>query len=162
EPSHFDFLSRIWLPELAQRKNESRRVRAWSAGCSSGQEAYSLAIVLREAFAANESWDIRILASDISRQMLRVAIDGGYDTEQVLNLPPLQRDRYFVHQQRGSEPCVRVSQSLRDLVRFRYVNLMQQFPFTGTFDFIFCRNVMIYFDKTTQEHLVNRLGEHLE
>ncbi len=162
EPSHFEYLQQTYLPELLKRKADTKSVRAWSAGCSSGQEAYSLAILFHEFFGGLPHWDAKILATDISRHMLRAANRGIYEAQQVQDLPSLRRHKYFVNERQDGERFVRVSPLLTHFVRFRYLNLMQQFPFSGTFDFIFCRNVMIYFDKPTQELLVNRLWEHLE
>jgi chemotaxis protein methyltransferase CheR len=156
ESNHFDYLSRTHLPELLARKRKlhDTRIRAWSAGCSSGEEPYTLAITLLEAVGSGGPWDIRILATDISHPVLRTAQAGVYDKSRLESVPPGLRGKYFVQgPQRGT---FQAAPALRDLIRFNYLNLQDNWPFTGPFDIIFCRNVMIYFDKPTQERLVNR------
>jgi chemotaxis protein methyltransferase CheR len=143
-----------------ERKSKSRdfRIRAWSAGCSSGEEPYSIAITLLDAVEGKGRWDIKVLATDISTSMLEVAQMGVYDKQRVNPVSPLQRQKYLIHSQRNKHSVFEVSKNLKDVVVFRYLNLMQEWPINppGGVDFIFCRNVMIYFDKQTQENLVNR------
>jgi len=162
ESSHFDYLREHFLPKLVERRRKegAARIRAWSAGCSTGEEPYSLAITLLEATNGHGSWDVRLLATDISRRVLRHAMEGEYDPERVAAVPPALRAKYFTADRKTGETAV--AQSLRALVRFNYLNLMGPWPFRGPFDFIFCRNVMIYFDKPTQEKLVNRYWECLD
>ena len=159
ERQHFDYLTDAFLPPLLQHKRRvgDRRVRAWCAGCSTGEEAYTLGMILLDAVAAPSSgggWDAKLLASDISRRVLRIAAEGRYDEAKARPVPPGPRGRYL--DELPSNRAVRAGSSLRAVLRFRYLNLMEPWPFSGPFDFIFCRNVMIYFDKPTQERLVNR------
>lgn len=165
EPKHFEYLRRQFLPALIQKKHKTGqlRIRAWSAGCSSGEEPYSIAITLLEAVPIAQSWDIRILASDISTRTLRIAQEGLYEPQRVANLSAELKSRYLKPKKDKSAPLLyEVSPALRSILTFKYLNLMDPWPFRGPFDFIFCRNVMIYFDKPTQEKLVRRFHDVLD
>jgi chemotaxis protein methyltransferase CheR len=162
ESGHFDFLAGRFLPALAERKRKQRtnRIRAWSAGCSTGEEPYSIAITLAESLG--EGWDVRLLATDISTRVLRIARAGMYEKERVQPVPPASRNRYLTPNRIEGNLVFRVTDDLRRMVQFAYLNLMEPWPFTGPFDFIFCRNVMIYFDKPTQQKLVGRFWDCLD
>ena len=164
EPQHFEFLLDRFLPNLIDRKRKKGnfRIRAWSAGCSSGEEPYSMAIVLLDALQGAGRWDIKLLASDISTTVLEVAKTGIYSEEKVKKLPCTQRHRYLIPRRSNGEKIFEVGKQLRDIVVFRYLNLMKSWPVKGPLDFIFCRNVMIYFDKSTQQRLVNHFWEVLD
>jgi chemotaxis protein methyltransferase CheR len=168
EPAHFRHLREKFLPGLLERKrrNGPFRIRAWSAGCSSGEEAYSLAMVLDDTLGDVAVCDTKILATDISTRMLQKARSGVYPQEQLRTVPHAMLNRYFVRQSEGTrarQHDYAVEPALRRLISFRRLNLMDQpWPFSGNFDFIFCRNVMIYFDQPTQERLVQRYWEKLE
>jgi chemotaxis protein methyltransferase CheR len=165
EGQHFEFLQSRFIPSLMEQKAKDRdfRIRAWSAGCSSGEETYSIAITLLDAIEGRGRWDIKILGTDISTSMLELAKMGIYDKQRVNPVSPLQRQKYLRSSQKNKQSVFEVSKSLKDIVLFKYLNLMQNWPInpSGGVDFIFCRNVMIYFDKTTQEHLVNRFWDVL-
>jgi chemotaxis protein methyltransferase CheR len=163
EIKHFDHLSDRFLPPLLEnrRKAGQRKLRCWSAGCSSGEEPYTLAITLMEAIeAAGQSpaeWDVKVLATDISTRVLGIAREGIYEKSRVDTVAPGLKTKYFRPEKQEGRPAFRVADNVRSCVRFRHLNLMQEpWPFDATFDFIFCRNVMIYFDKPTQEKLVGR------
>jgi chemotaxis protein methyltransferase CheR len=161
ESRHFDYLAGKFLPQLVEsrQRDGQRRIRAWSAGCSSGEEPYTLAMVLLENVPQPQSWDIKILATDISTKVLKLAEGGRYGDERVRSVPAALRAKHFVQDAKvapGTPPTYRVAEHARRLIAFRHLNLMAAWPFTGPFDFIFCRNVMIYFDKPTQERLVGR------
>jgi chemotaxis protein methyltransferase CheR len=161
EDNHFTFLTKKFLPQLMANKSRvhNNRIRVWSAGCSSGEEPYTLAITILEALAGHGTWDVKILASDISRKVLRIGQQGVYPKQRIDKVPQQLRGKYF-----GEGPdrsTVTVSPNLKSMIRFNYLNLQNDWPFKGPFDFIFCRNVMIYFDKPTQERLVNRFFNHL-
>lgn len=159
EHAHFAFLARDFLPAVfARRKSPGGPILAWSAGCSSGEEPYSLAMALLEAAASMgaASCEIKILATDLSTRMLRAARQGVYAKAKAQAIAPLLRGRYLEPGTINGDAVVRVKPHVRELVRFRYLNLMEDWPFAGPFDFIFCRNVMIYFDKPTQQNLINR------
>jgi len=158
EPDHFEYLK----DELArkQRSEELKRLRIWSAGCSSGEEAYTIAMVLRESVRNLDRIDSLILATDISTRMLAVAKEGIYKEQRFRDTPQELKEKYF--ELFGREEGCKVYKprtDLSSLVRFRYLNLMDEWPMKGKMDVIFCRNVMIYFDKPTQSELVRRFYE---
>ena len=159
EPAHFDFLRSTVLPQLQSRE----QLAIWSAACSTGEEPYSITFCLLQYFARQSSTpSIRILATDISTRVLAGARRAAYPEERFTGVP-VQELRPFL--MRGTEKWkgwYRVKQQVRDLVEFRRLNLMSSFSQVGLFPLIFCRNVMIYFDKTTQESLVERLADCLE
>lgn len=164
EADHFRFIETSLVPRLdaARTARGERKIRAWSAGCSSGEEPYSLAITLLEALHGGAGWDIRLLATDISTRVLAMARGGLYPGERLKTVPPHVAARHFLPET-GSDgrKLFRVAPSVRGLVTFGHLNLLEPYPFKGPFDFIFCRNVMIYFDKRTQETLVNGFHRYL-
>jgi chemotaxis protein methyltransferase CheR len=151
ESEHLTFLREEVIPGLVKRP-----IRIWSAGCSSGEEPYSIAIVLNEVIPDIGNRDIKILATDISDRMMERARQGLYDEETIKTVPPQLKHKYFNHTDTGSGHKYRVSTRLQSIVSFAKLNLMESWPMSGPFDVIFCRNVMIYFDKPTQETLVRR------
>ncbi|MBF0449159.1 MAG: protein-glutamate O-methyltransferase [Candidatus Magnetomorum sp.] len=155
EIKHFDFLNKEVFPRYASAEY-GRRLRFWSAACSSGEEPYTLAISLLEFLGKNANFDIKILATDISTKVLSEAQRGVYQTDRVEDIPkPLIRT-YFQQGHGRQHGFYKVKPILRNIVSFKRFNLMDKFPFSGVFQFVFCRNVMIYFDKKTQEKLVNK------
>jgi chemotaxis protein methyltransferase CheR len=164
ENEHFDFLTGTALPELVKRRATERwpRFNIWSAASSSGEEPYSIAIALAQFFGNSPTWPWRIEATDISHKILLRAKVGVYREEAVKKVPaPLLR----AHFQKGFGPQegnYRVKPHLLESVTFRQLNLLEgSFPFTEPFQVIFCRNVMIYFDRPTQTELVNKLARQL-
>jgi chemotaxis protein methyltransferase CheR len=163
EAVHFDYLTNCYLPELIEQKQRQKklRLRGWSAGCSSGEEPYSIAITLLEALTDRARWDVKLLATDISTRILKRAQEGLYDSERIEPVPPPLKNRYLQARCSNGQKHFEVAPSLRQITVFKYLNLMENWPFRGPFDFIFCRNVMIYFDKATQQRLVERFWEVL-
>jgi chemotaxis protein methyltransferase CheR len=157
EPQHFDFVRTEFLPPVLERKKKKRnfKIRTWSAGCSSGEEAYSLAMILLEATQGTNQWNVKVFANDISTTMLETARKGIYEKERVEPIPSLLKQKYMIHHRKESHKVFEVSQILRDTVTFKHMNLVKRWGISETLDFIFCRNVMIYFDKHTRAHLVN-------
>lgn len=153
EPQHFDFLRESVFPELEARGGP---IRFWSAGCSSGQEPYTLAMVAREALPTCDILDVKILATDISVRMLRVAREALYRESALDDVPHSYRTRYFRRESRGDEVMYRVADEVRRMVRLARLNLLDPWPMKGPFDVILCRNVMIYFDRFTQQRLIER------
>ncbi len=152
EHDHFNYLMQKALPEL--KRTRGGVLRIWSAGCSSGQEAYNLAMVMEEFFGEQKSlWDTVILASDISTHMLAEARRGVYTVESIEKLPPEWITKYF---RKLNERNYQVIDRIREEVVFRQANLMEPFEVKKPFDIIFCRNVMIYFDSPTSHKLINR------
>ncbi len=158
EAAHFDFLEKELLPEIIADKNKRnmRRFRVWSAGCSTGEEPYSLSLVLNRLKLNDEiRWDAKILATDISTRALRHALRGEYSRERLAPISPADLLAYFKKAEDGG---YRVGKDLQNLIKFARLNLLtEKYPFRGPFDFIFCRNVMIYFDHSTCKKLVNHL-----
>lgn len=154
EESHFDFFKNTILPWLEKTKKQ-RVLSIWSAGCSSGQEPYTISMILKEYFGAKaSSWDTRVLATDISQKVLGIAQEGLYDEESLQNLPSGWLQKYF---RKTKEPgYYTVTPEIKSNVIFRTFNLMDPIRFRLKFDVIFCRNVMIYFDQPTKDALVNR------
>jgi chemotaxis protein methyltransferase CheR len=163
EEQHFEYLRSRWLPRLLDAKQGRRdwRIRGWSAGCSSGEEPYSIAITLLEALQGRGRWDVKVLATDVSTRVLERAREGIYDKERVESIPLPLRSKYLVHTRMGGTDVYEVAPRLRELVILRRLNLVQEWPVKGPVDFIFCRNVMIYFDKSTQNRLINRFYDLL-
>ncbi|TNF18615.1 MAG: chemotaxis protein [Rhodobacteraceae bacterium] len=160
EAHHFDHLCQDVLPALAAKAQEGRRVRLWSAGCSSGEEAYGLAFHVLDHCPGAPTRDLRILATDIDNRILARARQARYPASALAALPGDQASRYFDPAPAGSTHC-QVSAAARQLIAFRHLNLKQDWPFAGRFDVIFCRNVAIYFDETTQVHLWRRLCDRV-
>ncbi|MBN2331535.1 MAG: protein-glutamate O-methyltransferase [Deltaproteobacteria bacterium] len=160
EEKHFDFLTQEVLPALVgkPRTGANDCIKAWSAGCSSGEEPYSLAITLSE-FLEPHSQGCKLLGTDLSTSVLQKAKQGVYEAGKLENIPrPLLRKYFNPH---GDGVFYQVAPRVKSLLRFARLNLMHTFPFKGRFDIIFCRNVMIYFDKPTQETLVNKFSHVL-
>lgn len=160
ESDHFDHLRTVILPRILQQ-GKSRRIRIWSAGCSSGEEPYTIGITLMEVIPNIGAWDVRILATDLSTKVLQRAGQGIYAEARLQDMPKMLIQRYFRKIQSGDEKLYQASDALRGLVTFARLNLMEHWPMRGPFDVIFCRNVMIYFDKATQGKLVNRYWDLL-
>ncbi|MGD0278042.1 MAG: protein-glutamate O-methyltransferase [Smithella sp.] len=156
ESEHLDFLRDEIVPGLAREP-----IRIWSAGCSSGEEPYSIAIVLSQSIPDIEKRDVRILATDISDRMMERARQGLYDGETLRSVPPQLKHKYFMNTEIAGVRKYRVVPQLQSMVCFAKLNLMEEWPMRGLFDVIFCRNVMIYFDKPTQENLVRRFWSML-
>jgi chemotaxis protein methyltransferase CheR len=161
ENHHFEALASYMLPEAMKRNVASRRIRIWSAGCSTGEEAYCIAMVTSEVLPASQRWDVKILATDIDSDVIRQAQQGVYGLDRVSSVPEARLRKHFRRGAGDQTGNVRVREEIAQLVTFRKLNLMHEWPMRGPFDIIFCRNVMIYFDQTTRERLVQRFGQML-
>ena len=158
EPHHFDYVrDQILAPRLNDPR-AARRLRIWCAGCSSGEEPYSLAMTIREAIPDTGRWDIRILATDLDSEVLARGERGVYAADRVRDMAPTRRSRFFRETTHNGQPAYAVAPELRDLITFKQLNLMTPFPMKGPLDAIFCRNVVIYFDKDTQRGLFARMA----
>ena len=157
EPAHFvDFAERV-LTGVAERP-APRRLRIWCAAAASGEEPYSIALTIAKAMTGTGEWDVAVLATDISSRALGKTREGVYSEERIACLERADRQRYLRPTGTGE---FRVSDELRRMVHPASLNLMEPWPMKGPFDVIFCRNVMIYFDRPTQERLVNRMAQLL-
>lgn len=154
EELHFEYLTNTVLPYLVKHK-KNKTLNIWSAGCSSGQEPYTISIVLKEFFKGNTDWDTRVLATDISQNVLGQAKRGVYGGDSISSLPDEWISKYF--NKSGSQYAVK--DSLKKNVIFKTFNLMDPIQFKTQFDVIFCRNVMIYFDTPTKDNLVERFHD---
>ncbi|MBQ3918298.1 MAG: protein-glutamate O-methyltransferase CheR [Oscillospiraceae bacterium] len=153
EPEHFKFLSSVIMPYLEQTV-EDKDLRIWCAGCSTGQEAYSIAMVIDDYFGFRKAgWDCVVLATDINTEALHAASDAWYPPDGLTGLSEEQVTRYFEKQTDGS---YRICESLRNQVIFKRFNLMEPIVYKKPFDLISCRNVTIYFDQQTKDGLVER------
>lgn len=162
EPDHFDYLVQRALPELLRRHGGDHQVTVWSAGCSSGEEPYTLAMVMSEFAGAHPGFRFRVLATDISTTVLSKAKLGVYSEDVVRPIPVDLRYRYFMRSKDRNSNLVRVVPELRELIEFRRLNFMDtQYPLREKVDIVFCRNVIIYFDRQTQEQTLRRITEHL-
>ena len=162
EAHHFALL-RTDIVDRCAPANGPRRLRVWSAGCSSGEEAYSIAFTVLDGLPDAADRDVRILASDIDTDVLALATRGVYAANRVAGVPTALRERYLVRGRGRSEGLVRVRPEVTRLVTFRRINLRDEsWPIRATFDAIFCRNVLIYFDRALQRRVVRRLVEYLK
>ncbi len=158
EKHHFEFLENELLPSIIKNKKE-RKLRVWSAGCSSGEEPYSIAMVVRETVPAD--WDVKILATDLDTNMVKKASSGIYAETRVSGIDKNRLKRWVRKGKGAHSDMIRISDELRNIITFNQLNLMHSWPFKGPFDFIFCRNVVIYFNKDTQRILFNRFADLL-
>jgi chemotaxis protein methyltransferase CheR len=163
EMGHFDYLEQVFLPALLAKNRNLHQmpIRGWSAACSSGEEPYSIAMTLLNALPERTHVNVKILATDISNNMLTKARQGVYERGQTATIPAALHRKYLIATTRGRKLVYELVDAVRDVVQFAYLNLVERWPFNGPFDFIFCRNVMIYFDKPTQQRLVNRFHDLL-
>jgi chemotaxis protein methyltransferase CheR len=158
ESHHFSYLrDHLLLPRLAD-PHGSRRIRIWSAACSTGEEAYSIAMTVCESIPDWRRWDIRILATDLDSRVLARAKGGVYAQDRIKGLHPQRLSRFFRVREEPGHKVYEVIPDLATLVTFKQLNLMHEWPMTGPFDAIVCRNVIIYFDKDTQKTLFERIA----
>lgn len=157
---HFEYMQREVLPWIkSKEETRGKDIRIWSAASSTGEEPYTIQMILRDYFGFDSNWNTQILATDISTRVLQKAQSGIYLREQIAPLPEPWKRRYFVP--KGSEEY-QVTEAIRRDVVFRRFNLMEEIPFRGAFQIVFLRNVMIYFDEPTKKKLLERIYQHME
>jgi chemotaxis protein methyltransferase CheR len=158
EPHHFDYLrDHVLAPMVAS--GTARRLRIWSAGCSTGEEPYSLAMTVLEALPDLRRWDVRILATDLDSDVLERGRRGVYTEERFKNMTLQRRSRFFTEHRGRDGSSYEATPELKSLITFKQLNLMGPLPMRGPLDAIFCRNVVIYFDKDTQRDLFARVAQ---
>ncbi|MEQ1707880.1 MAG: protein-glutamate O-methyltransferase [Terricaulis sp.] len=161
EPHHFDHLRQKTFPRLMATAKDGGRVRIWSAACSSGEEPYSIALTLLDVFPDAARYDVRILATDIDPNIIAKAKVGIYRDEAVSPIPAGSRERWLSRDRDSVDKKWRVKDEVRDLITFKELNLIGDWPMRGSFDVIFCRNVVIYFEEATQVFLWGRFKKVL-
>lgn len=161
EPKHFEILTNRVLPEFLRTRTSVKPCQIWSAGCSSGEEPYTLAMVGSEFARVNPGFQFNIMATDISNHVLRMAVRAIYPESKIGPIPAEYRKRYLLRSKDRSKKLVRICREARCNVRFRRLNFMEEFSFDDSLDVIFCRNVVIYFDRETQEMLFKRFCRKL-
>lgn len=159
EPKHFEMMLSTVLPDLIQRTN--RPLKVWSAGCSSGEEPYTLCMVLSEFAERNPEFKYSLLATDISTDILRKAMNAVYPLSKVEVIPMALKKKYLLKSKDKKKQLVRMAPEIRKKVDFRRLNFMEPFPFKDQKDIIFCRNVVIYFDRATQDQLFKKFCSRL-
>ena len=161
DPHQFDYLAEKVLPEAAARARSGQVYRIWSAGCSSGEEPYSIAMVAGECMPCRDRLNVQILATDLDSSVVAKAQRGHYTQERIADLSSARTRKWF--RRTGSRDRCRyeVEPGLKQLVEFRRLNLMHEWPEQGPFDLIFCRHVMIYFDRSTRRKLFERYADSL-
>ncbi|MEZ6092671.1 MAG: CheR family methyltransferase [Pirellulaceae bacterium] len=165
ENHHFEFLQKELLPALEARAQRTgdRKVRIWSAACSSGEEPYSIAMVLREYFSNKSGWDLRILASDIDSEIIEKAENGVYDFDRFADVSQTRMKRFFETVDSQYARLFKAKDELKEIITFRRINFVDYpWPINTQFDAIFCRNVMIYFNDQTQDELVSRFSDFIK
>lgn len=158
ENHHFEYLANQILRPLADNPLANRRVRIWSAGCSSGEEPYSIAMTIVETLPDWERWDIRILATDLDSEVLARGQSGLYKEDRVRGMSPRRLSKFFTEKNTPGGKQYQFDPDIARMISFRQLNLMEPLPMRGPLDVIFCRNVVIYFDKDTQRELFARFA----
>ncbi len=160
EAEHFDFFRSVILPELKEKESRTKVLRIWCAASSSGEEPYTIAMVLKDFFGFDyENWDTDVLATDVSRKVLETAVRGIYSSDRLKGIPERWLRANF---QKIEEETYQVRPEIRHKIMFRQFNLMSPLPFRHRLHVIFLRNVMIYFDDTTKRRLLDRIYDVLE
>jgi len=163
EPVHFSFLMERALPEYQHQLRYNKPLKIWSAGSSSGEEAYTIAMVLEDFTNNGVYFDYQILATDISMQMLQDTSRAVYPMERVAPVPMEYKKRFMLASKDKSKPTVRMKPHLRKKVNVKWLNLIDNdYSIYEEFDIVFCRNVLIYFDRANQEHVINKLCSNLK
>ena len=163
EQHHFDFLLGKVIPELKEKNSSSKKIRIWSAGCSTGEEPYSIAMTLNKGFG-RDGWDVKVLATDLDTSVVAHGKAGVFGIDRVGDLPVsiIKNNFNRVSLGGGGGDAYEVSSNLKDYITFNQLNLLGDWPMRGKFDAIFCRNVVIYFNKDTQKILFDRYAELLK
>jgi chemotaxis protein methyltransferase CheR len=161
ENHHFEFLKNTIIPSLIKKKGYKKHLRIWSAGCSTGEEPYSIAMILRESLPDFDDWNVKILATDLDANVIAHGKAGIYRQDRIEGLDERRIKRWFKRGSGDNSDMVKVSPELQQMITFKRLNLLHEWPMSGPFDLMFCRNVVIYFDKDTQRVLFDRYADIL-
>ena len=159
ENHHFEYLINTVIPGLVSQNAAKKKIRVWSAGCSTGEEPYSIAIALKEAVPTG--WDAKVIATDLDSNVVNTGQRGVYKNDRLKGVSEERKKRWFLKGSGSQEGYVKVKPELQDIIEFGQLNLMDEWPLKDAIDVIFCRNVVIYFDKPTQSKLFNRYADRL-
>ncbi len=163
EQHHFDYLAEHEIPKILVENAKKKRIRVWSSASSTGEEPYSIAITFAETMKDKiNHWDVKILATDIDCNVLNTGKEGIYEYRKIAGLPENYIKKYFVKLAQSKKDKYQVHKNIQKLITFKQLNLLHQWPMKGPFDIIFCRNVIIYFDKKTQQELFERYNKMLK
>ncbi len=159
ENHHFEYLAQQVIPTLLATNAASRKIRIWSAGCSTGEEPYSIAMVLKETVP--KEWDVQVIATDLDSNVVQTGRNGIYKIDRLKGVSEARKKRWFLKGSGAKEGYAKVKPEVQELIQFSQLNLMSEWPIKDALDVIFCRNVVIYFDKPTQSKLFDRYAERL-
>ncbi len=163
EQHHFTYLLSQEIPNLLVSNKADKRIRIWSSASSTGEEPYSIAITIHEAMKSLvKQWDVKVLATAIDSNVLETGKEGVYDIKRIEELPIAIKNKYFIKGKGGNERKIKVTGQVKELITFKQLNLLHDWPMSGPFDVIFCRNVIIYFDRETQQGLFDRYYDLLK
>ncbi len=163
EPTHFDFMSEKLIPSILQQRRVMTPLKIWSAGCSTGEEPYTLAMVMTEIATRNQNLDFSIFATDISTRALKQGVSAIYKDDRIAHISIGYKKKYFLRSKDRDKQTVRLIPQLRKKIAFQRLNFMDSsYNVADSFDIIFCRNVLIYFDRETQESVINKLCQKLK
>ena len=161
ESHHFDYLKNKVFPDLMERNAATQKIRIWSAGCSTGEETYSIAMTAKEFFPDDSGWDVKILATDLDSNVVKTGKDGIYSLSRVEGVSNEYKKRWMRRGKGAKSDFVKMNPELQQMITFKQLNLLEEWPVKGPIDIIFCRNVVIYFDKDTQRILFDRYADLL-
>lgn len=158
EPAHYDYLTEIVIPEIIRNSRTNKQIKIWSVGCSSGEEPYTIAMIMSEFTEIKPDYDYSIYATDISTRMLDKAVNAIYRMERIESIPIILKKKYLLKNKDKTQKIVRIVPAIRSKIKFERLNLMDpEYNTKTSFDIIFCRNVLIYFESKIQEVVINKL-----
>jgi len=161
EPHHFEYLKSDIFPALINKNGQTKKIRIWSAGCSTGEEPYSIAMTVSDFFASYQDWDVKIIATDLDSNVVDTGKSGVYPLSRIDGVSSDYKRRWIKRGKGDKSDLVKMSNELQSMITFKQLNLLEDWPISGPIDIIFCRNVVIYFDKETQKVLFDRYANIL-
>lgn len=161
EPHHFEYLKSDVFPTLLQSNAATKKIRIWSAGCSTGEEPYSIAMTTLDFFSSHPGWDVKIIATDLDSNVVDTGKQGVYPLSRIEGVSSNHKKRWIKRGKGDKSDLIKMSDELQNMITFKQLNLLETWPFSGPLDIIFCRNVVIYFDKDTQKILFDRYADLL-